>query len=376
MHVAFDPDKGVVEVRGEGPSQLWPFNLDCTLGVARIDLGGTTFDVRPLTWRQKRLLARYSSLGAGFVERQFLQLATGGGQIPDGGVDHEVLFVLAKWMNSPADGATTALDSTLLTRVELDVCRALVLRPGDLDQREALDVEAVWKSLVQDVTTGHASSPAVAAPGAPRQTTTLNGAFQRIRVIPDPRADAPSIAAEPQPEESFAQPVKPSVEDIPPAGNPPSPSADVTEALPPVSTRKSTESPSAPSSITRHVLGERAFRWAGARRTSATSPSSRNLARAASPAASSAPVVNEPRTVWQTPEHEIAILPSSAAPAAASQPVMMSAAVPHTEPIAVPVPMAVAVAPARHEIDVDRLFDELGERLEQAAAELGIEVGA
>src|SRR5262249_45000333 len=59
------------EVRAD--DRAWPFALDCRADVATIELGGVTYRVRPLRWREKRNLARYASLGEEFVERQLVR---------------------------------------------------------------------------------------------------------------------------------------------------------------------------------------------------------------------------------------------------------------------------------------------------------------
>lgn len=375
MQVAFDPDRGVVEVRGETPYQCWPFGLDFTQGVAHIELSGTTFDVRPLTWRQKRLLARYSSLGADFVERQFLQLSAGDGPVPDGVLDQQVLFTLAAWMNALGDAAGSPLDNTFLTRVELEVCRTLLLRPGDLDQRDALDVEAVWRSLSPDAEARSESVPALAiatlAPGAPRQMTEPGGAFHRIRIIPDPQAPAVperaemAVAAEAPIVHAKLEPAGVVREQ---------PTAEPPEAQVPDLSTEPVESANVELRRMPGLVGESTFRWAGRRKTSAAAPTLRNPVRSMF---SPAPAVEPPRNTSQSPEPEVASFRASSTPvpSATKQPIVLSAAVAHLDPLAVPAPTLLAAAPMRTEIDVDALFDELGERLEQAAAELGIEVG-
>src|SRR5262245_16108763 len=114
MAVRVDPLRE--EVRDD--DRAWPFALDCRADVATIELGGVTYRVRPLRWREKRNLARYASLGEEFVERQLVRACLEGATpLPADRQQYEVLAGLAGWVSAPAGSAAALpLDPVLLAR--------------------------------------------------------------------------------------------------------------------------------------------------------------------------------------------------------------------------------------------------------------------
>lgn len=399
MQIVFDPDKSVVEVRGDLPSERWPFALDCTTGVARIELSDATFEVRPLTWRQTRLLARYGGLGSSFIEFQFLQLAASGRPSPSSSADRQALRTLAMWING-LEGERPVLTSDSLARIEAEVCRALLLHPGDLDDREALDVEATWRSLSSAGQGTESESAARSAAGQSLGASRFGGGdVHRIRILPDPESvvSAPfAVATQPSGTETIRETPRPPSNATDESGLEAARSRAV--ALPP-----EPGPASAPSRT--QVVGERPFRWAAAAIKREPAPFRRHV-RSVLPAIS-AP--SDGALPYKSPVAEIGAVNASAArpvsstqdipqsssgseflsqtgevrtprtprtiSALSSQAVVMRAAVPAKELEPVPVPYESASQSAPSDIDVDELIDELSDRLEQAAADLGIEVG-
>src|SRR5436190_23680013 len=138
--------------------RAWPFALDCRDDVATIELGGLTYRLRPLRWREKRNLARYVGLGEEFVERQLVRACLDGATpLPADGREREVLAGLARWLSAPADaGAALPLDPVLLARVGLAVARQCGLGSTALDTESADVVESLWRR--------QPAAPAVARP--------------------------------------------------------------------------------------------------------------------------------------------------------------------------------------------------------------------
>jgi hypothetical protein len=171
--------------------QTWPFSLDLRDGTAAISLPGGAVSVRPLTWAERVRLARFARR-RDVAEEQFLRLSSPSGL--DAATDQErsAVAALAGWLNAPAEGASAArlpLEPSLLAVVTLEVCRAMGLAPADLDARESAEVEELWHAA--GIADALMSSPASAVP-APEPAST------RILVVPDP--------AEPEPEPKSTEP--------------------------------------------------------------------------------------------------------------------------------------------------------------------------
>src|SRR5262245_27696449 len=154
-----DPANGVITLG----NRSWPFDLDLRdeTVTATIDVGGRPARLRPLRWREKLALARFAHLGRAFLDRQLVRACLLDGAAPVDGPDAEAVTALARWVNDP-DGEDPALplDQALLAEVTLRVCRALGVRPADLDTRGVAEVEQLWH-----VAGGARPAPAPAAPG-------------------------------------------------------------------------------------------------------------------------------------------------------------------------------------------------------------------
>lgn len=197
MSLSVDPAAGAVV--GEGH---WPFRFDCRTGQASIEIGGRVVRVRPLLWREKIILSRFAHVGGEFLAEHFLQIClddSAPGR-PEGR-EREVLTALALWVNYPEGaGKGLAFDGRLLARATVGVCRLMGLTPGDLDARDATEVESFW-SLARDggETHGEADEESLkeaasderlgaAAPRGVAEEPQGADGLTRIVILPDPPA--------------------------------------------------------------------------------------------------------------------------------------------------------------------------------------------
>ncbi len=133
--------------------------------------------VRPLLWREKVILARFAHLGPTFIQHHFLRLSLVGKLPPASETTVAALNALALWVNAPDESQPgVPLDPELLGTVALKVCRAAGLRPADLDERSAAEVELIWHAI------SHSEEPSLPTS---RPTEDDDGQV-RIIVIPDP----------------------------------------------------------------------------------------------------------------------------------------------------------------------------------------------
>lgn len=154
----------------------WPFDLDLHAGAASMVIQNQQFAVRPLLWREKVALARFAHLGLAFVHRQFLRLSLAGAAPPADEPGLAALGALALWVNAPDESQPgLPLDPVLLGAVALNICRAARLRPADLDERAAAEVELLWQAVARSDPTLAANRPADDDAGQ-----------VRILVLPDP----------------------------------------------------------------------------------------------------------------------------------------------------------------------------------------------
>ena len=165
------------------------FEADCAGGVAVFDPGGSRIRLRLITWGEKCGIARFARFGPDFVERQFLGACAG--SVPDPGC-HEAVAALALWLHASGT-IPLAFDPVLLAHASLDLCRALATEPAAIAERPAPEIEALWHALGQA--------------GPTRQTRPDDDDVTRIIVLPDDeRADA---QAAPTGKPATAQPASP-----------------------------------------------------------------------------------------------------------------------------------------------------------------------
>ena len=170
----------------------WSFDVDAGSGGLTVALDEGPVRLRPLRWREKLRLSRFAAAEGGLVEDQLLRLAGGGDDLPAGD-GREALLALALWLDAAGDEALP-LDPVLLAGVTLEVCGASGLSPADLDDRDAPDVQALWRAARE-------GGPGVSG-GIDDDGST------RIVIVPDPE---PAGAVAPQ-----AAPAEPHTEPTPP----------------------------------------------------------------------------------------------------------------------------------------------------------------
>jgi hypothetical protein len=180
----------------------WPFALDCRTGGATLGLGrGGDVEVRPLRWREKVRLARFAFLGVSFLDEQVLRLALPAGDATPEGDEREAALALALWLNDPGDAEPLPLQVPLLATATIEVCSAMGVAPSALDDRNAVEVEALWRAVAER---GPAPAALPGAPAAPVSAPAFGrsggggtvevGETRRIVFEPDPPAAASATA--------------------------------------------------------------------------------------------------------------------------------------------------------------------------------------
>jgi hypothetical protein len=184
----------------------WPFALDCRTGGATLDLGGGELEVRPLRWREKVRLARFAFLGVSFLDEQVLRLALPAGDATPDGDAREAALALALWLNDPGDADPLPLQVPLLATATIEVCSAMGVAPSALDDRDAVEVEALWRAVAErgpapaelpGTPAAPASAPAFRRSGGGGGTVEV-GETRRIVFVPDPPAAAAPRAVPPE----------------------------------------------------------------------------------------------------------------------------------------------------------------------------------
>lgn len=155
----------------------WPFTVDRGGVSATITLDGVTYRVRPQSWREKVRLSRFARLGEAFVESSFLECCVAEGGAACAATAHkEALLALALWINLPDDHTDgLPLDADQLARVTIEVCRSMNIGPLAIADLSAPEVESLWRNLAR------ATIPNEANHG-PRAEETFD---TKIVVLPD-----------------------------------------------------------------------------------------------------------------------------------------------------------------------------------------------
>jgi hypothetical protein len=136
--VRIDPLAQVAEVGG----RTYRLRLDIRAEAALVTVDDREYRVRLLQWREKAMLARFATLGEELVVRELVRACTDVDDPPP------VLREVAVWINDPArGGANVPFDNRSLAAVTLQLCRATNLRPADFDGRAAAEVEEMWQAL-------------------------------------------------------------------------------------------------------------------------------------------------------------------------------------------------------------------------------------
>jgi hypothetical protein len=168
MSARIDPLAQQAEIGG----RTYRLRLDCRAEAALVTVEEREYRVRLLQWREKAMLARFASLGEELLMRELVRMCTDASDE----LSHEAATVLgevAVWINDPSRaGAGVPFDSRSVATVMLQLCRATQLRPADFDGRSALEVEELWQAL------GGEKEPA--------RETAANTSGTRIMIVPDP----------------------------------------------------------------------------------------------------------------------------------------------------------------------------------------------
>jgi hypothetical protein len=375
-----EPDEsGTLRVAGKR------LRFDASSGTVRAELDAGVFVVKPLLWRSKRALARFTRMGDEFVREQVLSVSVEGDLPLDPEARRELWAVVA-WLNAPGIG----FESGALSQVTLDVCRAAGLAPRDLDEREAWEVESLWHASRRD------DEPrADQARSASRADDGLN----RILVVPDPatrRTGPPATASnversavdarnEGQAANEAARTSTPSSGESGPATRSPNARGSGTAPHEPRPNGRDQRS----SSLRFRVLPAASREPAGKARataaqdrfsvSSASTPSlidsdSDSVAFHETPRGEQLPPSMGGRPARSTLHSHgssvaAAVIPS-AAPMSSAVPARFT--LPRVDSASPALPQA--LGQRAEPLDTEALFDELSDRFEQAAAELGIDL--
>jgi hypothetical protein len=188
MYARVDP--AAREIVAEG--RTFRFRLDLRGDTAIVSIDGRERPVRPLSWGEKVRLARFAAQAPELVRAEVLRAcADAGDELPQ--LDRDVLWALSAWLNEPPDAPSIPLDSRSLAIVTLQLCRAMHLRPADFIGMAAADVEAMWLALGSADTDDATPEAAFAKPfPSIGQRAVSQGMETRIVIVPDPEPAAVS----------------------------------------------------------------------------------------------------------------------------------------------------------------------------------------
>jgi hypothetical protein len=199
---------------------VWPFDIDCRSDVARIVIDSQCYTLRPLGWREKRNLARYSHLSEAFLQHQFLRVSVADDTqgLPTAHEHREALSALARWLNAPDGKFGLPLDRQILAAVTLDVCRTMQLTPATFDALDAAEVEMLWHAgRAQRPTSTEDRVDSTPDATAADATTADGAAMTRIVVVNDRQKPEEAIAGNALEAGPNRQPATPSIDPYPSA---------------------------------------------------------------------------------------------------------------------------------------------------------------
>jgi hypothetical protein len=207
MSVQVDPLRGELR-NGE---RTWRLQLNCGADVAGVELGGQMYRVRPLTWREKRALARYSGLGEDFLQAEYVRAClVEEVPVPTTRDELATLFALALWVNAPTRaGSDLPLDAALLAEVSFRLAQAIGATVSELDAEKADFVEQLWFGVVarkRSNAPANVSEPSANAYGEFQaygvggigSSAPPVGDMNRITIVPDPPSETPASTFEPR----------------------------------------------------------------------------------------------------------------------------------------------------------------------------------
>jgi hypothetical protein len=177
----------------------WRVALDLSTGGLKLDLSTGVYFLKPLTWGDKRRLARFANLGEEFLRRNMTLACATPAVWPDDEVEAEALVLAAATVTSPGYDALPLSIGTLL-RISAEISRAMGMAIDELDHQAAVDVEALWRLIEADSRrTRQAEHLEVSAAtlGDVRRSLDepLEPGWNRILVVSDPIATAPEASA-------------------------------------------------------------------------------------------------------------------------------------------------------------------------------------
>jgi len=376
-----DAVKGEVTAGG----RTWRFDLDCQQGTVAVDFEGGRVRLHPHSWKQKRLLARFSHLGEGFLHDQLVRSCLEeSGAMPADGLQREALLALALWLNAPGGEPPLPLDQHVLATVTVQVCHSMQSTPAALDGLDAVDVELLWRAARGD------------AEGPPEDQP----ASTRVLIVPDHAATPPPVSGSAEPAQLAAMP----------ASRPEGTAADDTNGRPAiVAFATPAATPAAPplAETTSRPAPAPVATWPPSRDKREAAPGGSPLPRGGrfrvslGTLAPSAPPATAPAIIAPAHHRDTPAPTAAAASASLSRswpwPVTAASAAPRLAALdggagGTAAPQVLVAPPSRPERPADGgvlagpepaarvlaladdLFDELSVRLEQAAAELGIDL--
>ncbi len=173
----------------------WPFRLDLQRGTATVETAGGKRRVRPQRWAEKRRLAQFTGWGEEFFREQLWNMCVRPGEAAASEEEREAILELAVWL-SCGGRVREALpyDRLLLDNATFVSCRALGVAPNHLDSLPAYEVEALWRCAQQG------------EPGElPLSPQTPQEFSHQIRIVPDGPLQ-PAESSVPVPSDTPAQP--------------------------------------------------------------------------------------------------------------------------------------------------------------------------
>ena len=201
--VRVDPATGQVAIGGHGLEAPIDVEIDLRTGSAAVELSGRRYLVGTLRWAELGALARFAHLGPAFVRRELVRLAVhaGEGQPAETGQE-EILSAVAMWLATAGHHVPLDLDPADIAAATRDVCRSLRIAPAELDGRPAPDVAALWRSCApagEGRATGLAGR-AVPEPATPQKWSAMeelaaaedDDGYTRILIVPDEDLPGPA----------------------------------------------------------------------------------------------------------------------------------------------------------------------------------------
>jgi len=359
-----------------------PFAVDLRAGCVSLGIAGIDYRLRPLRWKEKRILARLATLNPDVLKREFVRAVLLEPETPPAtGENLDALFELGKWLNQP-EGRGVRFDPAVVAAATVELTRFTGLPPGSFDQLDAADVELMWQAaqnsanqvgnteapptnriiIVRDDKTGVPSPRRKLSTESPPAIAPTSGGISVGEAKGDASADKTPAEAPASAVESSSPLAKPAAESEP------------TKPVNP-GRRLATQPQFRATAWQRRPVAARRQEQITAREIlSVPAAAHENAQQRRAFSTSSAPANSPPARFESTSEREAPVWPHSHASAPVPSPTVDART---TFPSLHHREIAVAELPARREgsnVDTDSMLDEFAELLTQAAAQLGIDV--